>query len=75
MKTKEYFKKKRYSTYETGYSVQLRDNKSNSDMGYIGAQGIVAVFPTVGGGLTTKQDYTQAVKLARKICRMLNAAK
>jgi hypothetical protein len=64
-------KKKRFTVYSRpGVTVQLRDSRKLCDRG---EQGIVAVFPTVGCGYTTWQDHDQAVRLARRIVKLLNA--
>lgn len=78
MKPKEYGKGKRFSTYELGYGVQIRDNRPAHLMGckaVSGPQGIVMVLPTMGGGYGTCQIQPQAVRLARKVVRFLNGEK
>ncbi len=50
---------------------QLRDNCPHKP-GAIPPPWIVAQFPTLGGGMTTGQGRAQAVRLARKIARLLN---
>lgn len=74
MKVKEFQKGLRFSTYEMGYgTVQLRDNKIEEKGAVRGqSRGIVAVFPTIGGQYCTTQVYRQSVRLARRLCRMLN---
>lgn len=72
---KQFYKKKRFSTYELPYQIQIRDNstKPNQFTAFHGQSvGIVAVMQTMGGGFTTSQGHSDAVKLARKICRLLN---
>lgn len=64
--------KARYTVYSApGSNIQLRDSKP--DKYRKTDRGIVAVFPTLGGGYVTWQTQLEAMKLARKIARLLNA--
>lgn len=64
-------KTKRYEVYHSSTTIQLRDNQPDK-FRVSSSRGIVAVFPTLGAGYTTWQDSKQALRLARKICKLLN---
>jgi hypothetical protein len=53
----------KFQTYESpGTEVQIRTPK-----------GVVVMLPTMGGQFATRQNKREAVRLARKIVRFLNA--
>lgn len=62
-----------FETYERGYGdVQIRDNRPDKHR-KPERHGVVFNLPTIGGQFATYQLPSQAVRLARKIVRMLNA--
>lgn len=62
-----------FETYERGYGdVQIRDNRPDR-FRKPERHGVVFNLPTLGGGFATYQCYREAVRLARKVVRMLNA--
>jgi len=63
----------KFQTYEpkSGGQIQIRDRRPDKHRAPE-ERGVVAIFPTLGGGMTTYQSHDEAKKLARRIVKLLN---
>ncbi len=69
---KRYGNPKAFETYERPYGAHIVDNRPDKHR-TPERHGVVMTFPTLGGGMATYQCQKEAVRLARKVVRMLNA--